>query len=90
MNSYGRACGYVLKPHTNVSSPMRPNSSTSKCAGFLQHNFWATQYDEDEQYAAGDYPNQNDNTTGLSEWVEKDRNLDGEDVAPGTPRASTT
>lgn len=79
-NAYGRACGYKLQPHTNVNSPAKPTSSTSKRAGFLEHNFWVTQYDEDEQYAAGDYPNQNDETTGLAEWVEQDRNLDGEDI----------
>ncbi|RXK48600.1 primary-amine oxidase [Halorientalis pallida] len=79
-NSYGRPCGYKLEPHDNVVSPARPNSSTSKRAGFIDHNFWATQYDEDEMYAAGDYPNQNDETGGLAEWVEQDRDLDGEDV----------
>jgi len=79
-NSYGRPCGYKLEPHTNVNSPARPTSSTKKRAGFIQNNFWTTQYDENEQFAAGDYPNQNDETTGLAEWSEKDRNLDGEDV----------
>jgi primary-amine oxidase len=79
-NSYGRPCGYALEPHTNVHSPARPTSSTKKRAGFIEHNFWATQYDPDEQYAAGDYPNQNDETTGLANWVEQDRSLDGEDV----------
>ncbi|MFC7173514.1 primary-amine oxidase [Haloplanus litoreus] len=79
-NSYGRPCGYKLEPHTNVNSPARPTSSTKKRAGFIQNNFWTTQYDPDEQFAAGDYPNQNGETTGLSEWTEKDRNLDGEDV----------
>jgi len=79
-NSYGRACGYALEPHTNVSSPVRPMSSTSRRAGFIEHDFWATQYDPEEQFAAGDYPNQNDETTGLADWVEQDRSLDGEDV----------
>jgi len=79
-NSYGRPCGYKLEPHTNVNSPARPTSSTKKRAGFIQNNFWTTQYDENEQFAAGDYPNQNDETTGLAEWSEQDRNLDGEDV----------
>jgi len=79
-NSYGRPCGYKLEPHTNVNSSARPTSSTTKRAGFIQNNFWTTQYDPDEQFAAGDYPNQNDETTGLSEWAEQDRDLDGEDV----------
>ena len=79
-NSYGRPCGYKLQPHTNVNSPAKSTSSTTKRAGFLEHNFWATQFDPDEKYAAGDYPNQNSETAGLAEWVEQDRNLDGEDI----------
>ncbi|QLC35349.1 primary-amine oxidase (plasmid) [Halarchaeum sp. CBA1220] len=79
-NSYGRPCGYKLVPHSNVNSPAKPTSSVKSRAGFIQNNFWATQYDPDEQYAAGDYPNQNDTTTGLAEWTEQDRDLVGEDV----------
>ena len=79
-NSYGRPCGYKLEPHDNVTTPARPGSSTSKRAGFIDHNFWATQYDPDEQYAGGDYPNQDSETEGLAEYVEQNRSLDGEDV----------
>ena len=78
-NSYGRPCGYKLEPHSNVNSPAKPTSSVKRRAGFLQHNFWATPYDEDEQYAAGDYPNENGDTTGLTEWTEQDRSLVDED-----------
>ncbi|MFC6724419.1 primary-amine oxidase [Halobium palmae] len=80
-NAYGRSCGYKLVPHSNVNSPAKPTSSVKRRAGFVQNNFWATPHDEGENYAAGDYPNQNDETTGLAEWTERDRSLvDGDNV----------
>jgi primary-amine oxidase len=79
-NSYGRSCGYSLEPHNNVSAPMKPTSSVMERSGFVQNNFWVTPYDEDEKFAAGDYPNLNDDTTGLPEWTEEDRSLVDEDL----------
>jgi len=79
-NSYGRSCGYSLEPHNNVSAPMKPTSSVMERSGFVQNNFWVTPYDDDEQFAAGDYPNLNDDTTGLPEWTEEDRSLVDEDL----------
>jgi len=79
-NSYGRSCGYKLEPHTNVSAPMKPTSSYMERSGFIQNNFWVTPYDDDERFAAGDYPNLNDDTTGLPEWTEQDRSLVDEDL----------
>lgn len=79
-NSYGRNCGYKLDPHDNVSAPMKPTSSVMERSGFVQNNFWVTPYDDDEKFAAGDYPNLNDDTTGLPEWTEDDRSLVDEDL----------
>lgn len=79
-NSYGRSCGYKLDPHDNVSAPMKPTSSVMERSGFVGNHFWATPYDDDEKFAAGDYPNLNDDTTGLPEWTENDRSLVDEDL----------
>ena len=79
-NSYGRSCGYKLDPHDNVSAPMKPTSSVMERSGFVQNHFWATPYDDDEKFAAGDYPNLNDHTTGLPEWTEEDRSIVDEDL----------
>lgn len=79
-NSYGYNTGYTLQPETNVSPPMQPGSPTQRRAGFLENNFWVTQYDEDEKFADGDYPNQNDHPHGLREWTQEDRDIEAEDL----------
>ncbi len=79
-NSYGRSCGYKLEPHTNVKPPMKPDSSVIERAGFLQNHFWVTPHEDDESFAAGDYPMMNDETMGLSEWTEQDRSIVDEDL----------
>jgi primary-amine oxidase len=79
-NSYGYNTGYAIHPHTNVESPMQPGSPGQRRAGFIENNFWVTPYAEDELYADGDYPNQNDHPHGLREWTSEDRDLVGEDL----------
>lgn len=79
-NRYGYNTGYKLQPHTNVESPMQPGSPAHRRAGFLDNDFWVTPYSEDEMYADGEYPTQNDNPTGLREWTQDDRNIVGEDL----------
>ena len=79
-NSYGRSCGYKLEPHDNVTAPMKPNSSVLERAGFVQNHFWVTPHDDEERFAAGDYPMVNDDTVGLSEWTEQDRSIVDEDL----------
>ncbi len=79
-NSYGYNTGYTLHPGTNVASPMQSGSPAQRRAGFLENNFWVTPYTEDEMFADGDYPNQNDNPHGLREWTQADRNIEQEDL----------
>jgi len=79
-NSYGYNTGYTLHPGTNVSSPMQPGSPARRRAGFLENNFWVTPYNDEEMFADGDYPNQNDNPHGLREWTKEDRDIEAEDL----------
>ena len=40
-------------------------------AAFLQHNLWVTQYNKDEQYPGGEFPNQNPRVgEGLHTWAD--------------------
>jgi primary-amine oxidase len=43
-------------------------------------HLWVTQYDDDEEFPAGEYPNQNPGGEGLPEWTEQDRSVEDEDV----------
>ncbi|XVH32873.1 primary-amine oxidase [Haloferacaceae archaeon DSL9] len=78
----GRPVGYRLRQKTGspVAFANHPDSANGTRAGFARHHFWATQYDENELFPAGDYPNQHPGGEGLPKWVERDRSLDGEDV----------
>ncbi len=79
-NAYGYNTGYKLHPKTNVGSPMQPGSPARRRAGFVDDDFWVTPYDEDEMYAGGDYPTQNDDPSGLREWTSQDRDIVEEDL----------
>ena len=79
-NSYGYNTGFSLHPGNNVASPMQPGSPGQRRAGFIENNFWVTPYSEDELYADGDYPNQNDHPHGLREWTQADRDIENEDL----------
>ncbi|RCU46107.1 tyramine oxidase [Haloplanus salinus] len=79
-NAYGYNTGYKLHPHANVESPMAPGSPARRRAGFLDNDFWVTPYSEDEMYADGEYPTQNDDPSGLREWTKADRDIVDEDV----------
>jgi len=41
---------------------------------------WVTPFKENENFAAGDFPNQSLADEGLSTWVEADRSIDDTDV----------
>lgn len=59
---------------------LSPFSETRQLGGFADHHFWATQYDPDELYAAGDYPNQGNPGQGLYSYISDNQPLAGEDV----------
>lgn len=77
---YGYEPGFKIHPRDNVTSPMQPGSPSKRRAGFIENNFWVTPYNEDEMYADGDYPNQNDDVHGLREWSMQDRDIVNEDI----------
>jgi primary-amine oxidase len=80
MTSLGYHPGYLLSVGEN-SVPMLAGTSPLRTrGGFVEHAFWATQFAQDEVYAAGDYPNQRNTADGLPVWSEKDRLLEDQDV----------
>jgi len=77
---YGYEPGFAIHPSSNVASKMQSGSPSQRRAGFIENNFWVTPYSEDEMYADGDYPNQNDSVHGLREWAKQDRDIVNEDL----------
>ncbi|MGM0717598.1 MAG: primary-amine oxidase [Halobacteriota archaeon] len=79
-NRLGREVGYRIEPHENVRAAVDEESSVARRSGFVMNHLWVTQFDEDERFPAGAYPNQAEGPDGLPVWVEQDRSLEGEDL----------
>ncbi|WP_394845394.1 primary-amine oxidase [Pendulispora brunnea] len=71
----GSRTAYKLAPGPNVFPMFLEGSTQWHRGGFARHHFWATAYDRDEMYAAGTYPNQQQNPGGLPSYVQKNRPL---------------
>ncbi|ELR97052.1 primary-amine oxidase [Gloeocapsa sp. PCC 73106] len=79
-NYLGEPTAYMLMPGENAFSQLSEEAEGRAVAGFTNHHVWMTQYDQDELYGAGDYPNQGRPQQGLPSYVENDESLMGEDV----------
>ena len=80
MNSLGHHCGYALLPGPTSVPFASPESSVRRRAGFVDNQFWSTQYHPDEMYAAGVYPNQSRGGDGLPQWIADDESVQKEDL----------
>jgi primary-amine oxidase len=79
-NALDQPVGYKLVPGENVLSFAQPGSVFAKRGAFASKHVWVTRYDASERYAAGDYPNQNREVSGLPAYVAQDRPIADEDV----------
>jgi primary-amine oxidase len=79
-NALGQHTGYMLMPGSQAKPFMPPGSFVRKKAGFLDHQFWVTQYSDDEEYPAGIYPASNKVYGGLKQWTSKNRSIGNDDV----------
>ena len=79
-NAVGAQTAYKLVPGTNALPFLDVNAPVGKRAAFMFKHFWATQFDADELYPAGLYPNQHGGGAGLPEWTKKNRSLNNENV----------
>jgi primary-amine oxidase len=79
-NAMGAATGYKFFAGDNAFPFASPNAWWRRRAGFVNHHVWVTPYQEDEKYAAGDFPNQSSGGDGLVKWVEADRPIENTDV----------
>ncbi|HVW95333.1 MAG TPA: hypothetical protein VHA56_05165 [Mucilaginibacter sp.] len=80
MNDYGGHVGYMLMPGPQAKTFVPEGSLLRKKAGFLNHQFWVTQYTEGEEYPAGKYPASNKVYDGLPEWTAQDRAINDNDI----------
>eukprot|EP01018_Ginkgo_biloba_P026426 Gb_15152 [translate_table: standard] len=77
VNRTGQLTGYKLVPGSNCLPLAGAEAKFLRRAAFLKHNLWVTQYNKDEQFPGGEFPNQNPRVgEGLLTWVQKDRKLE--------------
>jgi primary-amine oxidase len=79
-NALGDPVGYKFLPGDNSVPFASPNAWWRKRAGFVNHHVWVTPYCDQENYAAGDYPNQSQGGDGLTKWTKADRPVENKDV----------
>lgn len=75
----GHLPGYTLEPTGGATPYSHPGSYNRLRASFLDHDLWATRYDPNEIYAAGDYPTSSAGGQGLSQW-SGDASIENEDL----------
>ena len=80
LNSLGQPVGYKLAPGDNILPFAHPDSSLIKRAGFMTKHLWVTPYQPDEQFGAGNYPNQHPGDEGLPAWTQANRSIENTDV----------
>lgn len=79
-NHVGDAVGYRFLPGDNAFPFASPQAWWRKRARFVDYHVWVTPFREDENYAAGDYPNQSSGGDGLIRWTDQDRPIHDTDV----------
>jgi len=80
LNAVGEPVGYKFMPGDNCFPMASKEAWWRKRAGFVNQHVWVTPYRDDENYAAGDYPNQSRGGDGLICWTEQDRPVSNTDV----------
>lgn len=68
-NALGKPTAYALEPINLIHPYARPDFEPLLHAPFAQHPLWVTQFNRDELYAAGDYPNQGPAGEGLTKYA---------------------
>lgn len=79
-NPLGYPVGYELVPEENAMSLLLPEDYPQMRAGFTDYQLWVTPYQENERYAAGDYPNQSKGGDGLPAWTKANRAIENTDI----------
>jgi primary-amine oxidase len=79
-NRLGEPVAYKFIPGDNAVPFASPNAWWRKRARFVDHHVWVTPFQENENFAAGDFPNQSLADHGLATWVEADRSIANTDV----------
>jgi len=79
-NAMGYPVGYEIVPGENATSLLLPEDYPQRRAGFTDYQLWVTRYQENERYAAGDYPTLSRGGDGLPAWTKANRGIEDTDI----------
>ena len=79
-NRMGYPVGYKLVHGENGLPFAHPESSVIKRGGYMTKHLWVTPYDPEEQFPAGNYPNQHPGGEGLPQWTQANESIENTDV----------
>jgi len=85
-NRMGYPVGYQVIPFAGGTHPIAKGALFSeddwlfKRVNFMDKQIWVTQYDPDERFPEGKYPNRAETDTGLKAFVEDDQSIENVDT----------
>lgn len=80
-NRYGDPTAYRIKLPNTARLYARPGSTAARKAPFVAKQLWATAYDPQQRFIAGEYPNQAPlGEDGVQAWQLENRSLDGAEL----------
>jgi primary-amine oxidase len=79
-NRVGEFVAYKFIPGDNCIPFASKNAYWRKRAGFVENHVWVTPFNEQENFAAGNYPNQSQGGDGLIKWTQEDRAIRDQDI----------
>jgi primary-amine oxidase len=79
LNRYGDSTAYRLAIQNTAQLYARPGSVVERKAPFVGQHLWASAFDPEQRYIAGEYPNQGElGDDGVHVWQRADRSLENE------------
>lgn len=79
VNRYGESTAYRLAIANTAQLHARPGSVVERKAPFVGSHLWASAFDPEQRFIAGEYPNQGElGDDGVHVWQRADRRLENE------------
>ena len=79
-NAVGKPTAYHLIPEGRSTLLAQSDSTVHARATFATKHLWATAFDADERFPAGEYPNAHAGGAGIPSWTAQDRDLKDTDI----------
>jgi len=79
-NHVGYQTSYQLYPGHTARTLLTEDDYPRRRVGFINYDLWATPYNKNEKFAAGDFPTLSLPGQGLPEWTENNRSIENTDI----------